>query len=45
MCRYLIDERAEDPEQMKGFRGEGFRFTKSLSSDFEFVFTRSGKSA
>ena len=44
MCRYLIDQRATDPEQMQAFRGEGFRFTKSLSSDFEYVFTRSGRS-
>jgi cytoplasmic iron level regulating protein YaaA (DUF328/UPF0246 family) len=45
MCRYLIDERATDPEQMQAFKGEGFRFTKSLSSEFEYVFTRAGKKA
>ena len=40
MCRYLIDIRATDPEQMKDFKGEGFKFNKSHSSDTEFVFTR-----
>lgn len=43
MCRYLIDRRATDPAQMREFRGEGFRFAKSLSSDLEYVFTRTGK--
>jgi cytoplasmic iron level regulating protein YaaA (DUF328/UPF0246 family) len=43
MCRYLIDQKATDPEQMQSFKGEGFRFTKSLSSEFEYVFTRAGK--
>lgn len=43
MCRYLIEQRATEPEQMKDFKGERFRFTKSLSSDHEFVFTRTGK--
>jgi cytoplasmic iron level regulating protein YaaA (DUF328/UPF0246 family) len=44
MCRYLIAKRAEDPEQMKDFRHEGFRYTKTLSSEFEYVFTRARKS-
>ena len=43
MCRYLIDRRATDPEQMKQFKGEGFKYNKSLSSDNEFVFTRTKK--
>lgn len=42
MCRYLIDQRATQPEQMQDFKGERFRFTKSLSSEFEYVFTRKG---
>ncbi|HLF63250.1 MAG TPA: peroxide stress protein YaaA [Saprospiraceae bacterium] len=43
MCRYLIDQRATNPEEMKEFKGQGFRFTKSLSSEHEYVFTRTGK--
>ncbi len=43
MCRYLIDQRASHPEHMQTFKGEGFRFTKSLSSEYEYVFTRPGK--
>lgn len=43
MCRYLIDQRATNPEEMKEFKGQGFRFTKSLSSENEYVFTRPGR--
>jgi len=45
MCRYLIDQQATHPEQMQNFKGEGFRFSKSLSSEFSYVFTRQGKSS
>lgn len=45
MCRYLIDQRATSPEQMQKFKGEGFRFTKSLSSEYAYVFTRPGKTS
>lgn len=43
MCRYLIEQRATDAAQMQDFKGQGFRYTKSLSSEFEYVFTRTGK--
>jgi cytoplasmic iron level regulating protein YaaA (DUF328/UPF0246 family) len=42
MCRFLIDSRATDPEQMTEFKGQRFQFTKSLSTEFEYVFTRKG---
>ncbi len=42
MCRYLIDQRATDPEVIKDFKTEGFRFNKSMSSEKEWVFTRRG---
>lgn len=43
MCRYLIEQRATEAEQMKDFKEQGFKFNKSLSSDTEFVFTRDAK--
>ncbi len=43
MCRFLIDRRTSYPEEMQKFTGERFRFAKSLSSEFEYVFTRPGK--
>lgn len=42
LCRYIIDQRINDPEAVKDFRGEGFKFMKSLSSEREFVFARKG---
>ena len=42
LCRYIIDNRLTDPEQVKDFRGQGFRYLKSLSSEREFIFVRKG---
>lgn len=42
LCRYIIDNRITDPEQVKAFRGEGFKYLKSLSSEREFIFVRKG---
>jgi cytoplasmic iron level regulating protein YaaA (DUF328/UPF0246 family) len=43
MTRFLIDQRAKTPEEMKDFKGQGFRYQKSLSSDSKFVFVRNQK--
>lgn len=43
MSRYLIDTRATKPEQLQDFKVQDFRFTKSLSTEYAYVFTRVGK--
>lgn len=43
MTRFLVDQRAKTPEEMKDFKGQGFRYQKLLSSDSKFVFVRSQK--
>lgn len=40
MVRYLAEQRAEAPEQMKGFDRLGYRYESSLSCDTEYVFLR-----
>lgn len=40
MARYIIDTNAETLEDIKGFDYENYRYTESLSSDKELVFTR-----
>ncbi len=40
MCRYAIENRATDPEQLKGFDFGGYRYAPKLSSEREWVFTR-----
>lgn len=42
MARYAIDNRIEDPEQLKQFDREGYQFRQDLSSESEWVFTRKG---
>ncbi|MDX1476060.1 MAG: peroxide stress protein YaaA [Saprospiraceae bacterium] len=42
LCRYIIDNRITDPEAVKEFDREGFRYLKTLSSEREFVFVRKG---
>lgn len=42
MSRFIIDERIDDPEGLKGFSTEHFFFNEELSGDREFVFTREG---
>ncbi|NRA91265.1 MAG: peroxide stress protein YaaA [Psychroserpens sp.] len=40
MARYIIDTNAQTLEDIKGFDYDNYRFTESLSSDKELVFTR-----
>ncbi len=40
MTGYLIRSRLSQPEQMCGFKEDGYRFNKPLSSQDELVFTR-----
>ena len=40
MSRYIIKNRLTDPEDMKSFNLEGYKFNKSLSAEDSWVFTR-----
>lgn len=40
MSRYIIQNRIDQPEELKGFNLGGYKISKKLSSDKEFVFTR-----
>jgi len=40
MARYVIDKRIDDPQGLKDFDYEGYRFNKSLSTGSDWVFTR-----
>ena len=40
MARFAVDQRLETTEGLKDFRAMGYRFSKSLSSPDEWVFTR-----
>ncbi len=40
MARYVIENRIEDPEDLKGFSSEGYWFSPQHSTDSHFVFTR-----
>ncbi|WP_207062973.1 peroxide stress protein YaaA [Motiliproteus sp. SC1-56] len=40
MARYAIDQRLEDPEQLKGFDSAGYYFSPEQSGDREWVFLR-----
>ncbi|MDH3389947.1 MAG: peroxide stress protein YaaA, partial [Gammaproteobacteria bacterium] len=40
MARYLIDNRVDEAEGLKGFDYEGYRYNAGLSGDSEWVFTR-----
>ena len=40
MSRYIIRNRLTDPEGIKGFNLEGYRYNKGLSSDDNWIFTR-----
>ncbi|MCU7920754.1 MAG: peroxide stress protein YaaA [Candidatus Thiodiazotropha sp. (ex Epidulcina cf. delphinae)] len=41
MSRYIIDNRLQDPQDIKGFNTDGYRFNKRLSKDDQWVFSRS----
>lgn len=40
MARYIIENRIEQPEQIKSFTSGGYQFSSELSSDKDWVFTR-----
>ncbi len=40
MARYILENRIEDIEGLKGFEGLGYRFRKELSSTHKLTFTR-----
>ncbi len=40
MCRYAIRERLVEPERLRGFTMEGYRFEPKASSDDRWVFRR-----
>jgi cytoplasmic iron level regulating protein YaaA (DUF328/UPF0246 family) len=42
MTRFAIDERIEDPEALKAFDRDGYRFDKAASNVTDWIFTRSG---
>ena len=45
MARHIVDKQIEEPEGLKTFRREGYRFNKSLSKGPQWVFTRHHKPA
>lgn len=40
MCNYIVKNRLEKPEDMKGFDMDDYQFNEELSSERHFVFTR-----
>ena len=40
MARWAIENRIESAEDLKKFKVGGYKFSKSLSSDEEWIFTR-----
>ena len=40
MARYIVQERFEQPNEIKSFDLDGYRFEESLSSEERFVFQR-----
>ena len=40
MARYMIDQRAENAEALRGFDVDGYAFNEDLSSEDEWIFTR-----
>ena len=44
MARFAIDERIETPADLKAFDRDGYRFNKALSSETDWIFTRTGNS-
>ncbi|MCP4849692.1 MAG: peroxide stress protein YaaA [Verrucomicrobiaceae bacterium] len=41
MARFMIQNRLESPEDLKGFREEGYAFRSDLSTETDFIFARS----
>ena len=44
MTRFAIDERIDDPADLKAFDRDGYRFDKTASTDADWIFTRRGNS-
>jgi cytoplasmic iron level regulating protein YaaA (DUF328/UPF0246 family) len=42
LCRYIIDNRMDKPDDVKGFTIDGFKYIKKLSSDREFIYAKKG---
>jgi len=40
MSRYIIDHRIDEPEQLKKFDGDGYRFSAEMSEGDDWVFVR-----
>ena len=40
MVRFLAENQVRRPEEIKGFRGLGYRFREELSGDTEYVFVK-----
>lgn len=40
MARYIIQNRAQEPDELKNFKQDNYRFDKKLSSENELVFIR-----
>lgn len=40
MCRHIIDNRIDDPEELKSFARDDYRYAPELSTSDELVFTR-----
>ena len=40
MSRYIIDHKINDPEEIKQFGSEGYRFSPEMSQADEWVFLR-----
>lgn len=43
MCRWIIEHRLLDPEKLKAYDVDGYRYAPDLSTADEWVFTREGK--
>ncbi len=42
MARYMIQQKVETPEALKDFDSGGYQFSKALSDEANYVFTRAG---
>jgi cytoplasmic iron level regulating protein YaaA (DUF328/UPF0246 family) len=42
MCNFIIKNHLTDVESLKDFNVQGYKFNKEISSNIEWLFTRSG---
>tara|TARA_B100001093_G_C26795143_1_gene1000768 strand:+ start:105 stop:857 length:753 start_codon:yes stop_codon:yes gene_type:complete len=40
MCRFVIENNIQNPEELKSFKNEGYSFISSISSETKWIFTR-----